>query len=48
MGPLAQPQLTISPVFYFTLVDLWGPLRAFVPGYEKVTRSAADRKPHDI
>ena len=48
MGPLAQPQLTISPVFYFTLVDLWGPLRAFVPGYEKVTRSAAGRKPHDI
>ena len=47
MGPLSDSQLSISPVFYFTLVDLWGPIRSYVPGYEKVTRNAA-RKPHDV
>ena len=47
MGPLADCQITISPVFYYTLVDLWGPLKSFVPGYEKVTRSTAD-KPHEV
>ena len=47
MGPLSQSQTTISPVFYFTLVDLWGPLKSFVPGYEKVTRSTVD-KPHQV
>ena len=45
MGPLSEAQLSISPVFFFTLVDLWGPLRSFVPGYEKITRG---RKPHEI
>ena len=45
MGPLADSQLTISPVFYYTLVDLWGPLTSYVPGYEKlgVTRATADK-----
>ena len=45
MGPLSDSQVTISPVFYFTVVDLWGPLASYVPGYEKlgVTRSTADK-----
>ena len=47
MGSLSFTQTTISPVFYFTLVDLWGPLTSYVPGYEKVTRSTAD-KPHEV
>ena len=47
MGPLAEPQLSISPIFFYTLVDLWGPLKSYVPGYEKVTRSSSD-KPHEI
>ena len=47
MGPLTEPQVSISPVFYYTLVDLWGPLKSYVPGYKKVTRSTAD-KPHEI
>ena len=47
MGPLADSQVTISPVFYCCLVDLWGPITAYVPGYEKVTRSTAD-KPYEI
>ena len=46
MGPLSFTQTTISPVFYFTLVDLWGPLTSFVPGYEKITRSTADKPLH--
>ena len=48
MGPLSESQLSISPVFFFTLVDLWGPLRSYVPGYEKVTRSVKHAKPHEI
>ena len=47
MGPLSFTQTTLSPVFYFTLVDLWGPLASFVPGYEKITRTTAD-KPHEV
>ena len=47
MGPLSDSQITISPVFFYTLVDLWGPLTAYAPGYEKVTRSTSD-KPHLI
>ena len=38
MGGLTDSQLTMSPVFYFTLVDMWGPFKAYCPGYEKTTR----------
>jgi hypothetical protein len=41
MGPLTDTQVSISPVFYCTLVDLFGPLTAYSPGYEKVTRTSA-------
>ena len=40
MGPLTDAQLSISPVFYDTIIDLWGHVKVFVPGYEKVTRGA--------
>ena len=32
MGPLSDSKLTISPVFFMTLVDLWGPVKCFAPG----------------
>ena len=35
MGPLSNNQLTISPIFYISLVDLWGPIK---PGYHRETR----------
>ena len=35
MGPLTDSQLTISPVFYVTLVDLWGPVKCFAPGQHR-------------
>ena len=38
MGPVAEEQLVIAPPFYITMVDLFGPLRIFVPGHERVTR----------
>ena len=38
MGGLTDSQLSISPLFYFTIVDLWGPLKAYCPGYGKMTR----------
>ena len=39
MGPLTDYQLNISPVFYFTFVDAFGPVKSYVPGYERQTRS---------
>ena len=38
MGGLTDSQLSVSPVFYFTLVDMWGPLKCYCPGYERTTR----------
>ena len=38
MGPVAEEQLVIAPPFYITMVDLFGPLRSFVPGHERATR----------
>ena len=46
MGPLADQQLTISPVFFFTLVDAWGPLKAYTPPYQKSTRAGS--KTHEV
>ena len=40
MGPLSDSQLTISLVFYVTLVDLWGPMKYFAPGHHHELRSA--------
>ena len=39
MGPLAESQLCISPIFYYTYLDMWGPLTVYCPGYEKRTRN---------
>ena len=46
MGPLADSQINISPIFYATYVDLYGPLTIFVPGYAKVTRRS-NKKPYE-
>ena len=38
MGGLSDSQLTVSPLFYFTMVDMWGPITAYcwIPeNYEK-------------
>ena len=40
MGPLSDSQLTISPVFYVTLVDLWGPIKCHAPGHHQELRAA--------
>ena len=39
MGPLHDAQVSISPVFYCTMVDIFGPLTCYCPGYEKATRA---------
>ena len=39
MGPLSEYQLSISPIFYYTYIDAWGPVKSYVPGYERETRS---------
>ena len=39
MGPLSEKQLIVAPPFYACQVDLFGPCRVFVPGYEKETRA---------
>ena len=38
MGQVNECQIAISPVFYYTQVDLWGPLKSYCPGYERLTR----------
>ena len=39
-GPLSEKQLIIAPPFYACQIDLFGPLRSYVPGFEKETRAA--------
>ena len=39
LGPLSEKQFLIAPAFYACQIDVFGPLRAFVPGYEKETRA---------
>ena len=39
MGPLSDHQLTLSPPFWITMLDLFGPLDVYVPGFEKETRN---------
>ena len=46
MGPLSDQQLSVSPIFYFTYADAYGPLRAYVPGHQRSTR--AGNKTYDI
>ena len=48
MGPLADSQLSISPVFYCSLVDMWGPVRTYCPGYERTgyTRGTVSHAKH--
>ena len=41
MGPIGQDQLVIAPPFFVTMIDLCGPMRGYVPGYERETRNRA-------
>ena len=47
MSPLSDYQTCVSPVFYITMVDLWGPIQIYAPGYEKETRSSF-KKPYNM
>ena len=39
MGPISQDQLVLAPPFYITMLDLFGPVEAYVPGFERHTRN---------
>ena len=39
MGPVSDHQLTISPAFHVTYLDLDGPYFTYVPGHERATRN---------
>ena len=39
MGPIGQEQLMLAPPFYTTMMDLFGPVESYVPGFERNTRS---------
>ena len=41
MGPVHPSKFTISPPFWVTQGDLWGPLTTYVPGRERSTRNKA-------
>ena len=38
-GPIRESQLAIAPPFYFAQMDLFGPVKVFVQGRERNTRS---------
>ena len=44
MGPLPKYQISVTPVFFYCLIDMWGPLQVYAPGYERSTRGAAAKK----
>ena len=46
MGPLSDAQLAISPIFYYCYIDAWGPVKSYVPGFERETRSG--HKIHEL
>ena len=46
MGPLSDQQLSVSPIVFFSFADAWGPLRAYVPGHQRNTRSG--NKTYDV
>ena len=39
IGPIGDKQLIVAPPFYACQIDLFGPIRVFVPGFEKETRA---------
>ena len=43
MGSPLDAQLTISPLFYSTMVDLVGPFDTFVPSFERTTRNSKSK-----
>ena len=43
MGSPLDAQLTISPLFYSTMVDLVGPFDTFVPSFERTTRHSKSK-----
>ena len=44
MGGLSKHRLTVAPPFWACQMDLFGPYKIFVPGYEKTTRNTAARE----
>ena len=40
LGPLSEKQLIVAPPFYAIQIDLCGPCRVFVPGFERETRAS--------
>ena len=38
MGPVSDHQLAITPPFWCSQVDLFGPVYCYVPGYQRNTR----------
>ena len=46
MGNLTDCQLSITPVFYYTLVDMFGPVKCYAPGQEKQTRRDKSYEAH--
>ena len=42
MGGVKPEQLIVAPPFWACQIDLFGPYKTFVPGYERQTRKQAD------
>ena len=39
MGPIAQEQLMLAPPFHTAMLDLFGPVESYVPGFRRNTQN---------
>ena len=46
MAPIHGSQLSVTPIFYFTVMDSWGPITMYCPGHEKTTRRSKTYQAH--
>lgn len=46
MGHLRELEISVTPVFYATMMDSWGPFTVYCPGYERSTQSSKPYNAH--
>ena len=43
MSPVIQDQLVLAPPFFLTMLDLFGPVESYLPGFERNTKNRSPR-----
>ena len=44
MSPVIQDQLVLAPPFFLTMLDLFGPVESYLPGFERNTKSTKHKE----